>query len=156
MEKRIVLSIGCIILLAFLNCVNKQGIKSSDTNTRKSDLSGKNVDFTLIRSEEIGKDEKGVAIVKSYHEGADHFVEVTIIENISLQGEIVVLGDATYNELVLVTTENENYVFKPEFREQYWTKQGQKLIITGKVEKRVIINKKTGKVLKKYWLYPET
>ncbi len=156
MKKRIVLSIGCIMLLAFLNCGNKQGIKSSDANTGKSDLSGKNVDFTFIKSEEIGKDEKGEAIIKSYHEGTDHFVEVTIIENISLQGEIVVLGDATYNELVLVTTENENYVFKPEFREQYWTKQGQKLIITGKVEKRVLTNKKTGKVLKKFWLYPET
>jgi hypothetical protein len=110
--------------------------------------------LALIKIEELDKDENGIPIKRNYYEGPDHLIEVTVIENISLRGELAVLGDATFNELVFITTDNEKYTIRSEYREQYWTRQGESLLIKGKAEKRVITEKATGKITIKNWLYP--
>ena len=99
-------------------------------------------------------DEKTGNVITEEYEDGNSTVQITTIENTIITGEIVVVGDSMFSELVLVTEKGEHYTFRPEDKEEYWTMQGKTLSIRGKIEKRKITNNETGKILTKNWIYP--
>ncbi len=139
------------ILILIFSCKSEREKKSSINN---SDNKKQNNPEVLKKAEGINKKGKDQNTTVELFENEDNYIEVTTINNISLKGEIVAVGDAMFNELVLTTEDGKTYTFKPEYKDQYWKYQGKTISITGKVEERVVTNKKTGKVLKKNWLYP--
>ena len=130
------------------NCCTENGDENAGSRNA-ADSAGK-----PVQTEITGKDENNQDIVKNVSEDNENIIEVIKIENITLKGKIIVLGDANFNDLVLLTADNIAYTFRPEFKKRFWSEQGKVVTIKGKVEERYVKNKKTGKVLKKYWFIP--
>ena len=138
------------ILASFISCKNMDERKlDSLYNSEKNEIVS-----ISDKAEKVEGDNKKNKIIKTTSENGGRIIEVITISNIVLTGEVVAVGDSTFNDLILITKEKESYTFKPEFKKQYWKYQSRTISVLCKVEKRTITDKKTGKILKKYWLFP--
>lgn len=108
------------------------------------------------RIEVIGKDMKGNDILKKTYETEDSQIIVTEIPCTVITGTVILTGTAVFNELTLVTPEKEHYTFNREDSKNYRQEQEKNIELQGRVEKRVVKDKKTGRTLHKNWIFPET
>lgn len=135
------------ILASIISCKNM--------NEKKSDtLNQSEIVSTSFKDEKEAGDNKLNEIIRTTLENDKSITEVVTINKIVITGEVVAVGSSTFNDLILITKEKETYTFKPEFKKQYWKFQGSTISVLCNVEKRTITDKNTGKVIKKYWLFP--
>jgi hypothetical protein len=111
--------------------------------------------FTFLRSENIGEDVFGNRITKEYFKNDSIDLEIIIIPKVNITGTIVAVGSSMNIELIIRTDDNNVYFFRHEDKAAFWKKQGQEVSITARVEKRVIKNKKSGRTIRRNWIYPE-
>jgi len=108
-----------------------------------------------VRIEQTGKDMDGNDIVTKTYETPDSVITVTEIPHAMITGTLILTGNATFNELTLVTEEKKYYTFNQQDTKNYWQDQEKKVTVQGRVEKRRVKDKNTGRTLYKNWIFPE-